>query len=162
MLHNFAVSVYSMNKHHGPNYTIKYLKAAQLAIQKKISGSPFNSLRDIEPDLPLPRLSKSGLPALIKLQDRAAIGRNSLTIIRLWLTIFSLYRVLKGPIKPKLSTITDSFGGDDEVIRDFQRFLKHHCLRLLTRFLKYPLSPLSVRADRLTFIVKASPSAKES
>jgi len=61
---------------------IKYLKAAQLAIQKKISGSPFSSLRDIEPDLPLPRLSKSGLPEFIKLEDRAAIVRGSLTVIR--------------------------------------------------------------------------------
>lgn len=63
-------------------YVIKFLKSCQLAIQKKIAGQPFLSLREIEPDLPLPRLSRSGLPYFIKLGDRSAIVRGSLTVIR--------------------------------------------------------------------------------
>jgi hypothetical protein len=63
-------------------YVIKFLKASQLAVQKKLAGSPFESLRELEPDLPLPRLSRSGLPYLIKLSDRSAIVRGSVKVIR--------------------------------------------------------------------------------
>jgi len=81
-LHNFAMYLIKLRKHHGDMYVIKFLKATQLAIQKKIAGSPFSSLREIEPDLPLPRLTRSGLPLIIKLGDRSAIVRGSLTVIR--------------------------------------------------------------------------------
>jgi len=81
-LHNFAMYLIKLRSHHGDMYVIKFLKATQLAIQKKIAGSPFSSLREIEPDLPLPRLTKSGLPLIIKLGDRSAIVRGSLTVIR--------------------------------------------------------------------------------
>lgn len=83
MMHNFAIFIIKFNKNHGEIMTTKYLKACQLAIQKKIAGQPFSSLREIEPNLPLPRLSKSGLPVCIKLSDRASIVRGSLTVIRL-------------------------------------------------------------------------------
>jgi len=83
MMHNFAVFIIKFNKNHGDIMTTKYLKACQLAIQKKIAGQPLSSLREIEPNLPLPRLSKSGLPVCIKLSDRASIANGSLTIIRL-------------------------------------------------------------------------------
>lgn len=83
MLHNFARFLIKMTKNHGEVYTVKYLKASQLCIQKKLAGQPFSSLREIEPDYNFPRLSKSGLPVVIKLQDRAAICNDSLRIIRL-------------------------------------------------------------------------------
>lgn len=51
-----------LNKKHGSLFVVKYLKASLLAIQRAIAGSPMKSLREIEPDLPLPRLTKSGLP----------------------------------------------------------------------------------------------------
>jgi len=52
-----------LNKKHGSLFTVKYLKASLLAIQRAIAGTPVKSLREIEPDLPLPRLAKCGLPA---------------------------------------------------------------------------------------------------
>lgn len=65
-LHNFVIMIYKLYTNHGSTFVVKYLKVSQLAIQKKISGSPFSSLREIEPDLPLPRLTRSGLPSFIK------------------------------------------------------------------------------------------------
>jgi hypothetical protein len=112
-----------LRKHHGDMYVIKFLKATQLAIQKKIARTPLKTLREVEPDLPLPRLTTSGLPKIIKLGDRSAIVRGALTVIRYWLSLSSLYRVLKGEFKPKLNTITDPFNGDSNVIGDFQKFL---------------------------------------
>jgi hypothetical protein len=72
-----------MTKRHGAEFTVKYLKACNLAISKFLAGEPFKSLRDIEPDLPLPRLSKSGLPVIIGTRDRRSIHSGSYRIIRL-------------------------------------------------------------------------------
>lgn len=108
-----------MTKNHGEVYTVKYLKACQLAIQKKLAGQPFSSLREIEPDYNFPRLSKSGLPVIIKTVDRASICNNSYRIIRLYLSLFSLYRVIKLPFSPKIETITAPFSGSVDCLDDF-------------------------------------------
>jgi hypothetical protein len=160
-LHNFAMFLIKLRKHHGDMYVIKFLKATQLAIQKKIAGSPFSSLREIEPDLPLPRLTKSGLPLIIKLSDRSSIVRGSLTVIRYWLSLSSLYRVLEGPIKSNLNTITDPFTGDLNVIHDFQKFLWLNSKRLLTSFVEH-FDARKLEARRILCIQKASPSSKVS
>jgi len=101
-----------MDQKHGSLFVVKYLKACQIAVQRKVSGLPFKSLREIEPDYPLPRLSKSGLPVIIKLADRRAICVNGINTIRLYLSIFALYRIISAPVKAKLNTITDEFSGD--------------------------------------------------
>jgi hypothetical protein len=79
----FGNYLYIMSRRHGVPYTVKYLKACQLAVQKSIAGQPLKSLRELEPDLPLPRLTKSGLPAIIQVRDRAAIKTFSANVIRL-------------------------------------------------------------------------------
>lgn len=161
MMHNFAQFIIKFNKNHGEIMTTKYLKACQLAVQKKIAGQPFSSLREIEPDLPLPRLSKSGLPNCIKLADRASICRGSLTVIRLWLTLFSIYRVFKTDFNPKINTITDPFTGDQKSLNDFNYFLENYSKKILTNFsLKFDLKELEVK--RLVPIQKSSPSSKVS
>lgn len=83
MFHRFGKYLFIMSKRHGITYTIKYLKASQLAVQKAIAGQPLTSLRELEPDLPLPRLSKSGLPVIIQLRDRSAILAHSPSVIRM-------------------------------------------------------------------------------
>jgi hypothetical protein len=110
-----------MRKNHGEVYTVKYLKACQLAIQKKLAGQPLSSLREVEPDYNFPRLSTSGLPSIIKLTDRSSICNDSYRIIRLYLSLFSLYRVIKIDFKPKLATITDKFSGSYIHLDDFNR-----------------------------------------
>jgi len=61
--HRFVLYLLHLNKYHGTLYVVKYLKASLLAIQKVIAGTPVKSLSEIEPEIPLPRLSKGGLPA---------------------------------------------------------------------------------------------------
>lgn len=119
MLNNFGQFLVKMTKNHGEVYTVKYLKASQLCIQKKLAGQPFSSMREIEPEFNFPRLSKSGLPSIIKLTDRASICNGSLRIIRFYLSLFSLYRVIKIPFNPKINTITDNFGGSIQHLDDF-------------------------------------------
>jgi hypothetical protein len=101
-----------MNRRHGSEFVVKYLKACNLAISRFLAGNPMKSLREIEPDLPLPRLTKSGLPVIIGTRDRRSLHSNSHKVIRLYTTLFSLYRIITIPAKLKLNTITDPFSGD--------------------------------------------------
>lgn len=161
MMHNFAVAIIKFNKNHGEIITTKYLKACQLAIQKKIAGQPFSSLREIEPNLPLPRLSKSGLPIWIKLSDRASICRGSLTVIRFWLTMFSIYRIFKTGFNPKINTITDPFTGIKSKLDDFNYYLDNYSKKIITNFpIRFDITELA--ATRLVPIWKASPVSKVS
>lgn len=119
LVHNFGIHILKMYRHNGDVFTVKYLKACQLAIQKYLAGTPLKSLREVEPDLNLPRLSTSGLPSIIRLQDRRALGNSSARVIRFWLSLFSIYRILKVPFKPKLQTITDAFTGNSKELEYF-------------------------------------------
>lgn len=80
--YNFGKYLLIMRKHHGELFTVSYLKASQLAIQKRIGKDKIKSLRDLVPDLPHPRLSSSGLPRFIPLADRRAICAGSASVIR--------------------------------------------------------------------------------
>jgi len=160
MLHNFMKFLVKMTKNHGELYTVKYLKASQLCIQKKLAGQPFSSMREIEPDYNFPRLSKSGLPVVIRLQDRASICNDSLRITRLWLSIFSLYRVIKVPFKPKLSTITEQFSGSHMVVDDFNRWLTRFSYQHLSKFSTFQLEDLLI--TKVLPIVKSSPLGTKS
>jgi hypothetical protein len=71
-----------MHQHHGPSYTIKYLKACSVALQRYLGGIPLASMRDIEPDLSFPGL-KGGLPSLIPKSDRQAIRDGGIASIRI-------------------------------------------------------------------------------
>jgi len=81
-LNNFITYLIRLSKDSGQVYVVKYLKASQLAMQRKIAGNPVQSLREIEPDLALPRLSSCGLPGVIPRRDRQAICSGSPSIIR--------------------------------------------------------------------------------
>lgn len=81
-LHMFAGYVRQMVKHHGPTYTVNYLKACQLAVQKFVAGDRIQSLRALNADLPLPRLTTAGLPRFIPKYDRSLIRAGSPSVIR--------------------------------------------------------------------------------
>jgi hypothetical protein len=81
-LYNFSKYLLIMRKHHGAVFVVSYLKACQLAVQKRIAKDKIKSLRDLVSDLPLPRLSSSALPRIIPLMDRRAICNGSDSTIR--------------------------------------------------------------------------------
>jgi hypothetical protein len=58
------------------------MKACQLAVQKAIAKDRIRSLRDLEPGLPLTRLTSSSLPKVIPLMDRRAIMSGVPSVIR--------------------------------------------------------------------------------
>jgi len=133
-LHNFGQHILRMRKHHGDMFVVKYLKAAQLAISKAVAGNPFHSLRELEPDLNLPRLTTSGLPPVIPLGDRRRILSGHPSTIRWWLTLFSLYRIMKVAGRVKLSTISNPYSGSTSFLENACSDLGVLSLRFKHRF----------------------------
>jgi len=130
MFNNFMQTVFRVYRNHGSGFTIKWLKSNSVALQRFIAGSPYSSLRTIEAGLPLPRLY-GGLPGVIPLMDRRMIKRGNPSVIRWWLTLFNVYRILDGPLKPSLNTITDPFIGDPAMVEEFKAFLESHFWKIL-------------------------------
>jgi len=133
-IHNFGQFILKMNKCHGTSYTIKWMKASSVALQRFIAGSPYKSLRDAEPSMPLPRLY-NGVPFIIQSQDRRSIRNGNASVIRFWLTLFNLYRIIEGPLSPKLNTITDPYTGQQSILDDFDTFISKDMKRLLREYL---------------------------
>jgi hypothetical protein len=153
----FAKYLLQMRKHHGADFTVKYLKACQLAVQKRVADDRIESLRDLVPDLSLPRLSRSRLPRIIPLRDRRSICAGRSSTIRWWLTIFSVYRVISIPGTLKLNTITDPFSGNKEKMERVAFEMGRITTDLKTRF-----SSLSKSRPEIQLLETASPNFKVS
>lgn len=117
---NFLQFVFKMSRNHGANFTVKWLKACTVCLQKWLGDDYVSSLRVIEPNLPLPR-TINGCPAIINKQDRHLMRQGNIHVIRFWHTLFSIYRVLSIPGKMKLETITDPFKGSESFLNDISR-----------------------------------------
>jgi len=130
ILNNFTQVMYRYYRHHGSTFTVKLLKANSVALQRYLAGSPYHSLREIEPKLPLPRLY-SGLPGMIPVADRRCIQQGHIGIIRYWLSIFNIYRILDAPLSPKLNTITDPYSGEEDIKVQFKDFVSSNLWRIL-------------------------------
>jgi hypothetical protein len=119
--------VLKLNKNHGADFTIKWLKACYVTLQKALGDDKLKSLRDLEPGLPLPRLI-NGFPAVIGSKDRDLIRKGHSGVTIFWSSLFSVYRVLKCSYKLKTASITDPFKGDvlrfRELLEDY-RFQIH-------------------------------------
>jgi len=111
LITRFGEMLLRLNREHGSAFVVKYLKACTVALQRFIGGQPLKSMREIEPDMPLPGLTKSGLPKFIPSRDRRELGKLTVRVVRWYLTMFSVYRIISCPGKLKLSTITDPFTG---------------------------------------------------
>jgi hypothetical protein len=134
----FSGYIYRMYKNHGAAMTVKYLKAAQLACQKSIAKDRINSLTELAPEISHSRLTGFKLPVIIPSRDRKLINGKSHSIIRFYLTLFSVYRVIELPGQLKLQTIieplTVPLAQIVEVRRDLQTLLMSaHPSALFTR-----------------------------
>lgn len=74
-LNNLNLFLIAMYKHHGATFTVKWLKACHVAMQRSLGGDCVSSLRDLDPSLPLPRTS-NGLPQVIPKVDRVRIRKG--------------------------------------------------------------------------------------
>jgi hypothetical protein len=156
--YNFIDFILKMNKNHGSSYTVKWLKASHVALQKYVGGDKINSLRVIEPNVPLPRLI-NGCPAIINRQDRRLIREGHAGLTRYWLSLFGIYRILRIKGVSKLGTIYGPFTGSAEKLVDLLAHSRKSGLIYFKRLEKFPkvfkLAPMA-----FIFSHKASPSNK--
>jgi len=82
MITRFGDMLLRITKHHGPVFTVKYLKALTVALHRYLGGKPLSSLREIEPLLPLPRLASCGLPSFIPLRERSELKKLTPSVVR--------------------------------------------------------------------------------
>jgi len=159
ILTKFGDMLLRITKHHGPVFTVKYLKALTVALQRFIGGQPLSSLREIEPDLPLPRLASCGLPSFIPLRERVELKRLTPSVVRWWLTLFNVYRIISIPGKLKLETITAPYGGDKDYLTQLSAWLFGNSKQLASLFVKDFIPKASLGLEH---ILKSSPSSTVS
>jgi len=122
---NFIKFIYKLHINHGTDFTVKWLKACHVCLQRYLGNDRISSLRDIVPDLPLPRII-NGLSAIIGSLDREKIRKSNSKIIRFWSSLFSVYRVIKVPSMVKYETITGPFTGSSDKLLDMISYIKNY------------------------------------
>lgn len=103
-LATFAKFAAQLGRRQGVKGLVLYLKTAQVLLMQNLSGSKarFNSRKVGKVAI---AVASDGLPRVIPRFARDGIRRGSKETLRLWLTFFGLYRILKFVGKPKLETI---------------------------------------------------------
>jgi hypothetical protein len=94
--------LYYLNKHSGPSYVAKYLKGCVSLLMQALAGAQHSSTQVL--GVAVSRTNR-GLPRIIPKLHRSKIREGNLLYIRLWLTLFSVYRVIDYTGRLKISTI---------------------------------------------------------
>lgn len=112
----------------GVKYLVLYLKAAQVLLQQSVGGQKLSDTRPLKVAV---SRSRSGLPRWIPRQHRLLIKAGCRREIRLWMTLFGLYRVLgfKGEVKTSTITKPGKIIPGDAII-GFQRFIHDHFFKM--------------------------------
>jgi hypothetical protein len=103
-IYSFSKAVILLQRTQGQKGLVLWLKACHVSLMKGIPGS--SPMKDSRPLGAFVSLSRGGLPRIIPRLHRMAIKRGDASILRLWLSLFGLYRVLKYPAPVKTDTIT--------------------------------------------------------
>nr|UPW42258.1 MAG: putative RNA dependent RNA polymerase [Yunnan mito-like virus 54] len=155
LIRKFFTFLLYLTRKNGADFTVAFLKAGQLAIQKKIAGTPVASLRDINPSFPLPRTT-NGFPYIIGVSDRRLMMQGKVTVIRFWLTLFSVYRIISIPANLSFSTITEPYNGCDEALARYSDLFGEVAKIWLKDFKS------KFTESQFYLIHKASPTSKSS
>nr|UJQ92573.1 MAG: putative RNA-dependent RNA polymerase [Mitoviridae sp.] len=102
---HFSVSIARITRRQGLKGLVLYLKTAQVMLMTALPGSESSSNSRAIGKVAVAS-TRDGLPRLIPKEARVRIRRLHLPTIRLWLTLFGLYRVLTYPGTLKIETIT--------------------------------------------------------
>jgi hypothetical protein len=105
----------------GIKYLVTYLKGCQVLLQQSIGGHKIVSTRPLKAAI---GRTKSGIPTMIPSSHRIYIRMKRRQHIRIWMTLFGLYRVLEFPGSLNIKTITapgKMLSGD--LIVEFREFI---------------------------------------
>lgn len=162
----YLVFLHRLQKRNGLPYMVKFMKSAQSLLMQSLGGQRLHSLNPL--GLRLAR-TKAGLPRVIPALHRARLRSGDLWTVRLWQTLFGLYRVIEVPGKLKLGTITKPTSMQEWVLPEFSHFVTTHLREALLRNFKKsrvgrafgPWGPLEFLASLRAkpFLVSKSTSA---
>jgi len=162
----YLAFLHRLQKKNGLPYMVKFMKSAQSLLMQSLGGQRLHNLNPL--GLRLAR-TKAGLPRVIPALHRARLRGGDLWTVRLWQTLFGLYRVIEVPGKLKLGTITTPTSMQEWVLPEFSHFVTTHLREaLLWNFKKSrvgrafgPQGPLEFLASLRAkpFLVSKSTSA---
>jgi hypothetical protein len=101
---SFLAKCHALQKKSGMKFLVIWLKAQLTNLQQAVAGG---ALTDMGPLGCRFKRTGGNLPRDIPALHRAWIRKGSIYHIRLWMSLFSIYRVLEFPGMLKLGTITD-------------------------------------------------------
>nr|QDW65425.1 putative RNA-dependent RNA polymerase [Rhizoctonia solani mitovirus 37] len=136
-----------------------HLKAVSVLFQQSLGEYV---LKDPSPLKARPARTGTGLPKIIHAVDRGRIRAGDTRIMRFYMSLFALYRVLEFPGTLNLSTITDGFKGSTEYSGLYAHLLKLTPVfaRMLEKVAqKNKVTPLSERGIVPRPIVKSAPGS---
>lgn len=116
----FALRIVRMRRHSGLKGVVIYLKACNVLLMQAAAGQKLPSTFDLGT---LVQRTNSGLPRIIIAPHRVLIRKGCTKTVKLWLTLFSLYRVIEYPGRIKLSTITDPGRFTPEIISLAKKYI---------------------------------------
>lgn len=116
----YGAFIFNLYRKGGLKYVCIYLKACSVLLQQAVGGQRIPSTRPLNAAV---SRTKSGLPRVIPALMRARIMNREARVIRLWLSLFNLYRIVEFPGKLKLQTITDPSTARQDVVDDFCRYV---------------------------------------
>jgi len=162
----YLAFLHRLQRKNGLPYMVKFMKSAQSLLMQSLGGQRLHNLNPL--GLRLAR-TKAGLPRVIPALHRARLRGGDLWTVRLWQTLFGLYRVIEVPGKLKLGTITTPTSMQEWVLPEFSHFVTTHLREaLLWNFKKSrvgrafgPKGPLEFLASLRAkpFLVSKSTSA---
>lgn len=115
---------YSVYKRQGVKGLVLRTKSLYILTMQAVGG------RQAPPQALGPAVARAsdGLPRIIPREHRRRIRNGDVFILRLWLSWFSIYRVLTFPGRLKLNTITDpGVVMSDSLIREMLTFMRPFC-----------------------------------
>jgi len=116
---HFARFCSKMYRNRGPKGLALYLKACAVIVQQVAGGMQVTSPWVLGANV---ARTKSGIPRLVPHGHRQSILAGDVGVIRLWLSLLGLYRVIEFKGALKLKTITEPGKDISQVRREFKRF----------------------------------------
>lgn len=119
----YLAFLHRLQKKNGLTYMVKFMKSAQVLMMQSLGGQRLYNLNPLGPRL---ARTKGGLPRVIPALHRVGIRRGDRWMVRLWQSLFGLYRVIEIPGVLKLKTITDPTTMDPQMLSEFSKFVSTH------------------------------------
>lgn len=116
----YAKFVVRIQRDSGWTYVVKYLKACSVLLQQSANGQRITSAQELGCAV---SRTAGGIPRIIPKTMRAAIRSKDIWTVRVWLSLFGLYRVIDIPGKLKLHTITSPTSMDPRFLQEWYLFL---------------------------------------